>query len=313
MFLTKKNTTLIIFALLLGVYIFTTNTPKKSKNLNFSPDEASGIILKNYKTDIVFSKKNNVWFIQEPFIIPADKNLLLKIVGTFSNLNIIRVLEENPSQEQLEQYGLKNPAIEIKFLLSNGSSYSIYFGNKLELGGGVYAKKSGEQRILFLNQDFVQMLDNNLDFFRTKQVVDFDIYEVNYIEYKFNDKTIILAQDNNKWEIIEGDKRFFTDYGEVISYLNNLSFVDYKSVIADRKDDIKKYKLENPLLDVVIKTKEKEIGFVIFDFREDEYIIKNKEYDSLYLIDKKQFDNIVLDLEELKTTEIISEEVLKKS
>ncbi len=155
----RIRTTLILFIivilLLAFVYIFEIRKPKEDptiskrldKILNIKEEDINKLEISYAKfPDIIISSKDKdgKWKLDQPSNIKLDSNNISELVSKTLNRKIYDRLEEIGS---LDEYGLKNPDVSVKFELKDGKSKKLMIGNEVPVGNYVYIKEETSPEI----------------------------------------------------------------------------------------------------------------------------------------------------------------------
>src|SRR5204862_4017202 len=112
--------------------------------------------------------------IVEPIKAKADETELSGLTTGLAQLNVVRVIDENPGN--LKDYGLATPRIEIEFKTDADKTLSrkLSIGEKSPTGADLFAERDGQKRV-FLIPAYQETSFNRSTFeLRDKTVLKFE-------------------------------------------------------------------------------------------------------------------------------------------
>ena len=127
------------------------------------------------------------------------------IKSCLESLNADEVVAASANQEQLEQYGLKEPASYISFVV-NEQSYQLLIGNKTDDDNMYYVKKADSDIIYKINSDKISVFTDATLFSLTNPTIyatdetDFSSFE---IDYKGQTSNISLEREEDEYKSTE--------------------------------------------------------------------------------------------------------------
>jgi hypothetical protein len=191
-------------------------------------------------------KDNGTWQVTQPVAAKADESEISGITSALSTTDVVRVIDENPSN--LNEYGLSNPRIEVDFKVAGDKDYrKLFIGEKSPTGADLFAKRNDEKKV-FLIQAFQETTFNKDTFaLRDKVVLKFDREKVDGVEVSAGGKTLVMAKDGADWKI-KKPLETRADYGSVEALIGRVQTAQMKAIAADQATpaDLKKYGLEKP-------------------------------------------------------------------
>jgi hypothetical protein len=143
---------LVVLAALIGAYLLVTR-PKPS-----APTPALITLSKGDKDKIVrvtltdrpegtltLVKKDGAWSVQPPVTGALEDVAIDNLLYSFSSLNAERVIAEKPTD--LAQYGLAPPRATATGTWEDGTSHTIFLGDKAPSGSSFYVQVKGDPRV----------------------------------------------------------------------------------------------------------------------------------------------------------------------
>ena len=135
----------------LGGYIYFVDSKRPEQGLDGGSEKAKVFALETDKISEVkltyngetslLRKSDSGWAMVEPVPTEADPAEAISLVQALVNLELVRVLDENPGD--LAPFGLAEPPIAVEFK-GAGVSGSLKLGRKNPSQGEIYAQKNGE-------------------------------------------------------------------------------------------------------------------------------------------------------------------------
>jgi hypothetical protein len=246
----------------LGAYIYfvtwkKTAEPASKLEKVFSgveADKVQEIQVKSEKGDVTTLKKdNNTWQIVAPMMAKADEGEASNVANALGQLEMTRVIDENPAD--LKDYGLAMPRIAIEFKAAGDKdARRLFIGDKSPTGADVFAKRNDEKKV-FLVPGFQETTFNKSTFdLRDKVVLKFERDKIDGVDVKAGDKTVQLVKDKEDWKLTQ-PVQVRADYAAVEGLIGKLQTAAMKSIVADAPSpaDLKKYGLDKPAVTVDLK------------------------------------------------------------
>ncbi len=252
----RSTFALIVVLAGLGAYIYfvTWKTPEgdaggKKQDKVFTALQADTIdeIKVSAGGDATMLKKDGgTWQITQPVAAKADESEVSGITSALSSIDVVRIVDENPSN--LNDYGLSNPRIEIDFKAAGDKDYrKLLIGEKSPTGADLFARRNDEKKV-FLIPAFQETTFNKTAFdLRDKALLKFDREKVDGLDVTSGGKTLTIAKDGGDWKITK-PLQTRADFGSVEGLVGRLQTAQMKSIVTGEPTpaDLKKYGLDKP-------------------------------------------------------------------
>jgi hypothetical protein len=262
----RFKTTIILAGvlLLLSAYLYFIEVPGKrkaegeSKVFNLDWEKVSELRLR-LGDEITVCTKNNEgeWEITEPMKAEANQPLVENVVSSLKNLEINRVVESPP--KDLSLYGLVHPNVEAT-VKSAGEpqGVTLQFGWKGQVGDSLYAKLKDDNRVLLVSYELGKKIGKKASQLRDRRVVIFDRSNLKRIEFSYPDRKIILARQEEGWQILEPIKARASEFevGQLILAITAMKIEKF----IDDPTDLGQYGLTHPRVKVTLGLEGKEAG-----------------------------------------------------
>src|SRR5262245_14355954 len=150
----------------------------------------------------VLKKDKDGWKITEPLTAAAQESEASGIASALSQLEVARVVDENPAS--LVDYGLGAPRIEVQFKGEGDKDLkTLQIGQKTPAGGNLFAKVGSGKRV-FTIPSFQESTFNRSTFdLRDKTAIKFDRGKVDRVEVSADNKSLELAKSGSDWKIVK--------------------------------------------------------------------------------------------------------------
>jgi hypothetical protein len=258
----RSTIALLVVLVGLGAYVYFVtwkkspedSGPKKEKVFAaVEPDKIEELKVKSESGDVTSLKKTSgTWQITAPISAAAAESEIIGLTSALGQMEIIRVIDENPTD--LKEYGLDTPRIDIEFKSGEGKpSGRVLVGAKTPTGASLYAKRNDEKRV-FLIADYQDSSLNKSTFnLRDKALIKIARDKVDGVEVNASGKPIQFAKDGSDWKITKPIAAR-ADFSSVEGLVGRIETAQMKSIATDQAspDDLKKYGLDKPDVTVTI-------------------------------------------------------------
>jgi hypothetical protein len=200
----------------------------------------------------LLKKDKDGWRISEPLTSVAQDAEANGIASALSQLEVARVIDENPAS--LVDYGLGVPRLEIDFKGPGDKGYKkLLIGQKSPTGANLFAKRNDEKRV-FAIAAFQEATFNRSTFdLRDKTAIKFDREKVDRVEVTADNKTVELAKAGGDWKLIK-PMQALSDTGAAEGLIGKVQSAQMKSIVTDNVSpaDLKKYGLDKPAASITL-------------------------------------------------------------
>lgn len=254
----RKILMLVVLVAALGTYLYVYELPqaeregKKAKLLEIDKDAVTGVTLVYPDREIEVLKDDKGWRLTKPVNAPADEAAVKSLVGTVSDAEVQRTLDDLPPD--LASFGLDKPSVTVKLTLTGGAQTPpLAVGKNTAIGGRTYVRKGDEPK-LYLTTSSVQLgLNKQAKDLRDKQLLTFQDDDVTRIEItpEGGAATALVRKDKD-WTVEPGG--YPADATEVRSYLSSLRATRAVDFPDDAPANLAQYGLDRPRLTVAVTT-----------------------------------------------------------
>jgi len=245
------------------IYFVTWKTPAEDASTSASKLEKVFAGLQSDKVDeirvhsesgdsTVLKKDKDGWAIAEPLATAAQDSEASGIANALSQLEVARVIDENPAS--LVDYGLGAPRIEIQFKAAGDKDFrKLLIGQKTPTGANLFAKRNDEKRVFTIAAFQEQTFNRSTFDLRDKTAIKFDRDKVDHVEVTADNKTIELAKAGGDWKLLK-PLQAPSDSAAAEGLIGKVQSAQMKSIVTDNVSaaDLKKYGLDKPAASITL-------------------------------------------------------------
>jgi len=199
----------------------------REKNLVPADLEFTNIDIKNLTASGVdhlkFEKVDNKWSIKDLTTNDPDQKIVDDVYYQLKNIRASQILKDGKDPSDLRNYGLHEPDIKIQISgLEKAKELEILFSRNIT--GQIYAVTSDRDVIFSLNPPSVLPFKRAHDDYRDKKKpLNFNIAEVEQIDFKSDLSSFKLKKEDNAWKSLEKLEGKEIDNSKVVDILSKLS------------------------------------------------------------------------------------------
>lgn len=224
-------------------------------------DSTQQLIIKNNLGSFHFEKEEGKiegqWKIISPRSLPANDDLINKILSVLQNIQIKSIHEKD--KIGLANFSLNSPLIEITLLDQNGNSNSIKFGLVNPFDNSTYATVSSEDAIFHINAigtplgslDLTNFIDSRVFSFIPEKIQSFAVHQS---DLSGKNPYALFTFDNEKW--IGKDTKELDDQ-KVLDHLHSLTKIKSNLIIDKTNEELDKkisQYFEKPWIKIDVKS-----------------------------------------------------------
>jgi|SRR5665213_141270 len=247
----------------LGAYIYFVTWKQPAEDTSASKLEKVFAGLQSDKVDEIrvnsesgdstlLKKDKDGWHITEPVAATAQDSEATGIASALSQLEVARVIDENPAS--LVDYGLGAPRLEIDFKGPGDKTYKkLLIGQKSPTGANLFAKRNDEKRVFAIAAFQEATLNRSTFDLRDKTVIKFDREKVDHVDVTADNKTLELAKAGGDWTIVK-PLQAPSDNAAIDGLIGKIQSAQMKSIVGDNVSaaDLKKYGLDKPTASITL-------------------------------------------------------------
>lgn len=242
--------------------------------LNFAETDAHKLELHGDGKDIVLTRQDDNWKIEQPGPYAADSGSMRTLLSTLRSMRAVDFPADQPTD--LTPYGLDHPRLKVMLYLGkDNAEKSILLGSENEKKE-VYVQGSGQPTVYTVSDWVFRDLNKGVDDLRDKSVLAFDRDKITEVQLTRKDGAAVklVRGDDKQWrtEGVEGKPAATT----ISQYIGDLHDLKGYEIAADHVADLAPYGLDQPLLKIaVVGEDHKPVGTVLLGSREKD---GKKEY-----------------------------------
>ena len=225
----RSTIALVVVLAGLGAYIYFVTWKKSAEPLSkqdkvfagVQTDKIDELKVTSDKGDVTTLKKDNGnWQLVAPVTARADEAEASGIANAVGQVEIVRVIDENPSD--LKGYGLDMPRVEVDFKAAGDKDYRrLLIGEKSPTGADLFARRNDEKKVFLIPASQETTLNRSTFELRDKTLLKFERDKVDGVEMNAGGKTVQLAKDGAEWKITQ-PLQVRADYGAVEGLIGKL-------------------------------------------------------------------------------------------
>ncbi len=319
----KSKNLLVLFAImavLISSYLFLKYRPQEDPGdpdvpletitlINLDNENIKQMVLKSKDHKFIFTKKGDQW--ASNLVFPIKESEVNGLSYVFFRLRAEQMIDGSP--EDLEQYGLKEPAVTIEVTAANETKpKTMYLGDLTPSGTSYYFRLQDDPAVYTIGSyNGEKFLLTPADF-RDNSLAQINIEKINYfklsragqpdLEIRINTENLEFAQYGiGVWQMTK-------PYQEPMSVLTEqfqpilqsiTSITNAEKFIDDNPTDLSRYGLANPRAEVIIKDNQSQFrlfvgnpinGEVFYCKKPDSKAVFTISSNDLFFLDTKAFD-----------------------
>ncbi len=198
-------------------------------------------------------KEGDAWQIVAPIQTAAAESELAAATSAVANLDVVRVVDENPTDSA--QYGLATPRVEVEYKAgADQTAGKLLLGAKTPTGGHIYAMKNDEKRVFLVAEYQNNSLNKSTFELRDKSVMKIERDKVEGVEVNIAGKGAFqFAKKGEEWKLTQ-PLGASADFGTVESLVGRVQTAQMKSIVTEQPTpaELKKFGLERPEVAVTL-------------------------------------------------------------
>lgn len=273
------------------------------------------IINKSFKEPRIFERQNGQWKITSPIEWPANLFAIQRIITQLQFLiheARFSIDEVQKTGQSLEDYGLKDPNIILKFRGLNGE-HTLAIGNPTSLGNRVYVMDPDQKNILVVKDSLLDSIAANLEELRAQQIFDIPFYELNKLKIQIfspHNLKIWLSKNKDSWHF---DAPLQTNANNVLvnNTINQLISLNTHKIILGEEADHAHILLHKPLMRITLEGNNQKQTLLLAEpdsqnGNEKLYYAQQEDNKTIFTVPAKPFDALRDAQEALREKQLIT-------
>jgi hypothetical protein len=183
----------------------------------------------------------------------ADPGKIDRLVGDLHSLQAERYVAEKPTANDVERYGLANPAYKVVLTVTKADKKTedhVYeIGKETDDKTGIYARQGGRDLVFVVRKNVADDLQGEL---RDPLVFTFDPLKVKTVklvgwqDVAVNPVTLDLERKGNQNWVVKAPAGFNLDTGKIESFVSSISTLRAERFVGPKTPPKPEYKLDLP-------------------------------------------------------------------
>lgn len=309
---------LVVFAALIGGYIYLTKHPKKTTTSSESSNSISILSADSKKiSQVSLSSKNGVinlekkgdnWQLKDSPSIKLVQSSVTTIVTDFTALTAEKVIDPNPTK--LDNYGLATPSVTGTATLEDGSKKVIFLGDRAPSGADFYLMVKDDPKVYLVAGSIGNNLTTTAADLRDKTLTTVDTSNLNYFKV-VNDKgrTVEVKTNTNQTDDQKQlnlgtyiltqpySRQFGIDGTKFTTFVQGLPAFEIADIVEDNAKDLSKYGLDKPKYDVTMTdTNKNTLHVQVGNNKDSDYTyFKLSDSNTVYTMSSSNIDGLNVD------------------
>ncbi len=253
-----------------------------------SPENLFKINIKAGKSITSLIYKDDIWKFEDDENTKVDQEKVYKYISVLKEIRIKEFTNDNP--ENLSQYGLEIPLIEVKTEDKDGNYDSILTGLKDEEKKITYVKTLKSKTVCGIDWTIMHKLLSTKEDFIDKRLLSFIENEITSIKIIWeDDKYNLLKEDSLYLCVKENGDKFKLEPEKTTNFLSILKSIKFEYIIKGDIISNIDIGLDEPKIIISIIGKDNNILSDLIVGNTIDNITYVKSFEIIYKIDKKYF------------------------
>jgi hypothetical protein len=246
-----KRSTLVVatvLLLLVGYIYYFERDPLVEKRADpvFQVEEASIDRIEIWtrgEDTVVIDKTDETWHLYAPISVAADEKEISLLLENLATAEIGRAVGSIVALG-LEDFGLVEPVLEVRFRVSGGGEAGLQFGTDTPTGTTQYARRSGEDEILVVAPYLSLNFSKTFWDLRDKRIFDYaeDVMP-SRVEIESPEGRLVLENSLGLW-FISGETRVRADGFEVEELVSRFRRAEMRDIVSETSEGLESLGLE---------------------------------------------------------------------
>lgn len=273
------------------------------------------IINKSFKEPRIIERHNGQWKIISPIEWPANLFAVQRIITQLQFLIYearFSIEEVEAAGQSLENYGLKDPNIILKFHGINGE-HSLAIGNATHLGNRLYVMDPDQKNILVIKDSLLDSIVANLEDLRNQQIFNIPLFELNKLKIQLispHNLKIWLSKEKGSWIF---DAPIQTNANNVLvnNAINQLSAISINRILLGDEAEQARQLLHHPIMKVTLEGHTQKQTLIVAKAdkqseTDSEYLAQLEDNSTVFTVSSKPFAALQDAQEELRDKQLIT-------
>lgn len=165
-----------------------------------APEEGESVAIAGSRGRLRLERSDRVWQIVEPIEYPADAGTVDALLRSLVDLRSERRLA--PGEVDLAAYALDEPGLTVVMTTASGVEHRLQVGDEAALGS-LRAVTTGDGVVRMCPSFFATDLDQGLDHWRDRDVVDLFADQVASVELVEGEDRVAIVSSGGRWRLLQ--------------------------------------------------------------------------------------------------------------
>ncbi len=246
---------------------------------------------------LTLQKKNGAWVTDPPVVGALDTSNTDDLLSSFSALTAERTIDENPTD--LAKYGLNPPQATATATWEDGTTHTLYLGNKTDAGNTYYLQVKGDLKVYTVWMNNGQHYHWTANDLRSKTIAPALNYdEITYVKLLLHDGTVLEV----KQKTADETKSYQLGFGQYIvtqpyriqrgldsqqqdKVIKGTQLVAISDFAVDNPKNLAPYGLTRPSGEAIVRDKSNTVDFIFGAQKGTQTYFMIKGQPTVYLTD----------------------------
>lgn len=224
---------------------------RSQRVLPVESDAVSAFRLENEQGRFELAKVDGEWRLTEPLETRADHGEVSSLLSYLCSLSVERILEEEITEQQKEEFGLLKPDAAIH-LDATGERYDLRLGKNTATPNRLYALRSDRPRVMVVERYLRDHLNKSLYDLRDKEVFSFDAGDAERVEYVSPSRRVAAEKERERRWRLDDPRGARADESQVSSLLSRLRSAEAQAFVDEPTAESAVYGLAQPATRVTV-------------------------------------------------------------
>ena len=196
-------------------------------------------------TAMSFERQTDGWHMSQPRSLRAESSALDGLASALSFVSVDRTFPASP--DNLNSFGLKDPALTLNFILKNGASHELRFGSKDFSSSSIYALIDDGKQVSLMSDSLYAGADKSPDDFRDKSLTAISASDANFFDLVNSSGEVSGAKKDNTWTLSK-PRAVAGDRGKIDALLGAVGTGQITKFVTDTNSSLAKYGLDRPAI-----------------------------------------------------------------
>lgn len=218
-------------------------------------DRIKRVKITGAEREFEFAREGGRWMIEKPFKLRAEQgeiDNLLYAIEYLEQKRKISAEDMSESKTTLADYGLEKPRLTLEFVTEQ-RQHQVDIGHENRQSDGIYVRVDGGAAVRLVGRSLVEKLEQPLDQWRDRSVLDLADAQVARVEIKSPKRAIEFARQGDAWRIVQPLNGRASSHA-IDALVEGITSLRAEKFLSEEGGDLKKFHLDEPRYEVVVKT-----------------------------------------------------------